>query len=187
MGLGAGQIVLDVDLDQIERSSSDKPICRLIASAAQSIPDTTVTAITFASESIDTHGFFSSGVSTTRITPNVAGYYRARGTVYMAASNTFVNINCYIRKNGSTIVPPAGRAGGMLYSSNTNSGASGTVLNLAAQTASVSTDLFVDMNGTTDYLELCIQMDTSQNVALNTNQSSQFSCVVELGYERALA
>ncbi len=179
MGLGAGQIALDVDFDEVEKASSQKPIVRLVQSSGQSLADNTAIALTFTSESIDTDGFFSAGVSQTRITPTKAGYYRVKGSFIMQGSATYVNLFLFVRKNGSTGIPPGARLGGL--------SATGAPTNaIVAAQATVNCEVFVDMNGTTDYLELIAQHDTTQNIALSTSVSGAYSPTFELEYMRSL-
>lgn len=177
MGLGAGQIPLDTDFDEIEQASNQKPLIRLVANATQSIADNTATALTFATEDIDTDGFHSTSVNTSRVTPTVAGYYRFYGTVFMGGRTDYSTISVVIRKNGSTNMAPAGRVGG---------GASFSGAAASAQVCSVPCDVLVDMNGTTDYIELVVTQDNVANVSVSTNQSSQFSSTLQGHKERDL-
>lgn len=163
MGTGAGQIVLDTDFDSIEQGSSLRPVCRVVANAVQSIPDNTQTALTFGQEDFDSHSFHSTSSNTSRITPTVAGIYRFYGTVHLSARNDWTSVNVIMRKNGTTSPAPAERAG-----NNANSIA-----------ASWATTLMMDMNGTTDYMEVTVIADNTLNTATNTNQSVYFSSVFE--------
>lgn len=166
MGLGAGQIVLDTDLAAIVAGTTDKPIGRLVASGTQALADNTRTSITFTAEEIDTDGFHSTSVNTSRITPTKAGYYRFYGTVFFEAQTTPSISDCNFRKNGTTSLAPAGRAQGY------------------TQAFSLSTTCVQDFNGTTDYIELQALQDSAG--ADNTNQSVQFSSVVEWEFVRDL-
>lgn len=52
------------------------PMLRMRQVTAQNLPNGTWTAITWDKEDIDTHGFHSTAVNPTRITPTVPGWYR---------------------------------------------------------------------------------------------------------------
>jgi hypothetical protein len=171
LSTGAGQIVLDTDFDAIEQGSSQRPVCRVVANAVQSIPDNTQTAITFGQEDIDTHGAHSTSSNTSRVTPTVAGIYDARGTIHLSARGDYTAVNVIIRKNGTTNIAPAERAGN----------------NTAIVASSWATSVLIDMNGTTDYLEITILEDNTLNTAVNTNQSVYLTCVFEVVYVRGPA
>ena len=159
MGTGPGQIVDDTDFSGISASGSTKPIGRLVASGTQALADNTDVAITFSVEDFDTHGFHSTSSNTSRVTPTVSGYYRFWGTVYFASQTTPVVSEARLRKNGSSNLAPAWRA----------------VPSTVAFSASFT--LQIDMNGTSDYIEMIGKQDSAG--ANNTNQSFQFSSVLE--------
>lgn len=164
--MAAGDEIVWADISAISDLTVTRPIVRLVQTVAQSIPDNTITAITFTTEDIDTHGIHDTGSNTARITPNVAGYYEFRGTYFTGIPTTLVAIDCSIRKNGTTSFAPGerGNAGGIAQSQ--------------------STKAIVSMNGTTDYCELMALQDSSG--AVNTNVSSRFSSVFECIFIRSL-
>lgn len=168
----AGDPVYIADTAAIEDATTGKPLVRLVANAAQSLNDNTSTAITFAAEDIDTHGFHSTVTNTSRVTPTVAGYYRVRGTVVFGSRTDYSDVNVWIRKNGVTNMAPASRCG---YSGITTT---------AVETGIA--EVIVDMNGTTDYVEVVANQNNLANVAVSTNQSSQFSSALEVEYLRPL-
>ena len=143
------------------------PLVRLVATAVQALADNTAVALTFAAEEIDTHGFHSTVTNTSRVTPTVAGYYEVTGTVFFEAQTTPVVSSAWIRKNGTDNKPAAGRdvPGAQAFSLHTGA-------------------TLISMNGTTDYVELMAQQDSAG--ADNTNQSIQFSSVLEVKYVSAL-
>ena len=78
--------------------------CSLYKSAAQTISNTTFTALTFNSESFDTDAFHSTATNTSRITipAGKAGKYLLHGTIgYGAGSNGSTLRSAAIYKNGS--------------------------------------------------------------------------------------
>jgi hypothetical protein len=162
---------------------AEPPLCRVTASGVQSLADATQVAIQFAgSDDIDTHGMHDAVTNNTRFTPNLPGYYRFNGTYFTASlvNGSVVDVN--VRKNGSTNLPPADRKGGASGHTVTTSGTPSTIG--GSNAFSTSTSVLVEMNGTTDYVELVARQDS--NGARDTNQSSQFSCVFEGKFERPL-
>lgn len=166
MGTDAGQIFLDEDIDSIKAASDEKPVVFVYLSGTQSIPDNTITALSFGSENFDTHGFHSTSVNPTRITPNVPGIYRVTGTAYLAAATDYTLVRVSARKNGS-VQAPAGQSG-----EDVNSIASWFFTTL------------LEFNGTTDYVEMVITQDNSANAARNAQASNPLITVFEMVYER---
>lgn len=179
MGLAAGQIILDVDLASIRASSDLKPLCRIYANAAQSMPNATTTAILMGAEDIDTHGFHSTSVNTARITPTVPGYYRFHGAGFLTARNDFSSINYWVRKNNVTNLAPAARVGGL-------AAAQGTAMPATGAIAGFHTQAIAMMDGVTDYVELVCQQANAASVAVNTNTANPWTSVLEAEYLRAL-
>jgi hypothetical protein len=177
--LAAGQIALDEDLLEIEKASSQKPIVRVVQSVVQSLAHNTATAITFSSETIDTDGFFNAGTSPTRVTPKRAGYYRVQGAVIFASNIAFTNMSAWIRKNGGTNLPPAGRVGGLAAQGAPASAPT-------AQAYAAATSCIVDLDGVDDYVELVGQHANTGSVSSNTNVSSQYCSTLELEFIRSL-
>jgi hypothetical protein len=162
MSTAAGQIVLDTDLDAVEQGSSQRPVCRVVANATQSVADATTTAMTFLQEDIDTHGMHSTSVNTSRLTPTVPGIYRFYTSVIFAGRVDWTSTQAFIRKNGSTQLAPADKKANSVN----------------AQAVSMATEAWVDMNGTTDYVESCVFLDNTANTATLSVQSTQQSCVL---------
>jgi hypothetical protein len=147
------------------------PMVRLVQQALQSIPNAIATAITFGagSEDIDTHGFHDTAVNPSRITPNVAGWYDVRGTVFFAsAAHNDVSLQAFICKN-NVIVPPGNR---IRWNATT------------ATQKSVEAYALVSMNGTTDYVE--IQTTQNTGAALNTQVGGGLNSALECRYASPL-
>lgn len=166
MTFAAGQIVDEDDMAAIEAASTQKNIGRLVASGTQALADNTTVAITFSTEEFDTGGFHSTVTNNSRVTPTVAGYYRFHGAVWFEAQTTPVTSAAFFRMNGSAVLAPADR----------------DTPGAAAQ--SRATTVLQPFNGSTDYIELCAVQDSAG--ADNTNQSNQFSSVMEWEYVREL-
>ena len=78
------------------------PMCKATKNAVQSIPNVTVTPITFQTEDYDTDSMHSTSVNTSRITVATAGVYTVTGFILSAASVAAYNY-LYIYKNGSAL------------------------------------------------------------------------------------
>lgn len=165
----AGAAAPASEINTIIAGSTDKPLVRLVASGAQSIPHNTTTVLAFSTEETDTNNFHDTATNNSRITPNKAGHYRITGTVMMAGRSDWTYIQAGVNKNG-TAVPPHNRVG-----PNANS----TV-------RAVSVDVTQQANGSTDYFELAVLHVNTGAVAVNTNQSSQFSSTFECEFIRDL-
>jgi len=166
---GDGLNVQDIVL--LEEYTIRKPIVRLIAQAAQSLPHNTNTAILYGagSESIDTHGLHDTAVSTSRITVQLAGYYTVRVHTHMAtASGTNYNqVTAAIAVNGTRVDPQAF----MRPDAASNAGA--TAATFAVVQLSVG-----------DYVEHFASQANGAATAQNTSASAGFRCVMELVFER---
>lgn len=177
----SGDPVVASDVGDLADDSSLKPIVRLVQTVSQSIPNNAITPLTFSGvDVIDTHNFHDPSVNNSRITPTKAGYYRVSGSVWMNASLTYTNIRVGIRKNGTTMQAPAVGVGGLAFQ-----GAPAS-----APTAQISGipigDVLIDMNGTTDYVELTVNQSNTGAAAFGTNTSSQFSSAFQLEFVRDL-
>lgn len=175
----AGDKILITDLSAVTSGSITKPIVRLVQASAQTITFNTNVAVQFTSETIDTDNFFNAGTSTTRVTPNKAGYYRVSGSLYMAASGAYSNVTCYIRKNGVTALAPAGRIGGLGFQGAPASAPT-------SQFAGVNCQVLIDCNGSTDYLELVAFQTNTGSANQNTNANGQYSSSLEVEFVRGL-
>lgn len=155
--------------DETASKTYEKPLCRLVQQSAQSLTSAADTAITFgtSSEDIDTHGFHSEVTNNTRITPNVAGYYKITGTVFFAASSSITSAMATISKNG-TVQPPRVRAKPDSQNWST----------------SVQVSMIQRANGTTDYFELLGTQSSAG--AVNTNVGGSFASVFEVEFLRDL-
>lgn len=118
----------------------NRPSVSLVQISGQSIANTTNTAITFTGEIVDTHGWHSTSVNTTRVTPTVAGYYLCIGQVAWTA-NTTGDRSCKFRKNGSAL-------DGAPY------GSAAALNGAAFLHGTVSAMAVIQCNGATDYIEL---------------------------------
>lgn len=152
--VAAGNKTYASDVNAAQSASSAKPLVHLVAQSGQSLSDATTTAITFGSgsEEIDTHGFHDTSSNTSRITPTVAGYYRFYGAVFFPGATDYSNMQCWIRKNGTTSLYPAARRENL---------ASNQAISLLCSSVAF-------MNGTTDYAELMALQDNTGSASRTT-------------------
>lgn len=129
------------------------PMIRLRQTVAQSIPNATYTAITFNIEDNDSYSWHSTTSNTSRVVPTYPGWYRGWYSLgYQNTSGGSFRIGG-IQKNG----------GGAISRSRRDS---------KPPTASTLTlykgiPFFIDVNGSTDYIEVLMYQDTG--AAMNTN------------------
>jgi hypothetical protein len=167
MGTGSGQIVLEYDFRYIANRTFRKPIGRILRpSPAAGLVDNTYTAIAFTSEDYDTHGFHSTSVNPSRITPTIPGYYRFKGSAFFSAQSTPVHSDWHFRMNGISQLPGGGRMPG--------------------QTSAFGGVAFACMpfNGVHDYIEFIMRQDSAGGD--DTNITSPFIPVVEWEFDRDL-
>jgi hypothetical protein len=134
--VAAGDEITALDITTLEDYTIRKPVGFMQQAVGQSVPDATLTAITFTTETFDSHGYHDTAVNNSRVTPTLAGYYRFAGAYWSLAQTTPVNLDASIRQNGSSTTPGGIRQLG------------------AATTNSMWAETILAMNGTTDYVEL---------------------------------
>lgn len=161
--------IVETDLNTAEATIL-KPLVRMVQTVIQNLPDNTNTAITFTTEEIDTHGFHSTSSNTSRVTPNVAGYYRCTGVVYHSTNTAITARAAWFRKNGTTDLSPAVRKANVVNAVNT----------------SLEVTCIVAMNGTTDYVELIAYQDNTSSSTLTTAIASQYASTFEMEFLRKL-
>ena len=167
--VASGAPILASTINDIIRGTLNRPTGRMVASAAQALADNTQVAILFAAEDFDSANFHSTSSNTSRVTPSKAGQYRFTATGFFEAQTaTTVVSDVNIRFNGATNLAPGARVG----------------VPPAGQAFSLSCTVLIEMNGTTDYIELIMRQDSAG--ADNTNQSIQVSSALEWEYVREL-
>lgn len=177
MGTGAGQIVDELDFDEIEEASNERPAWRLVQAAAQSLAHDTDVMLTFGTGStvIDTHNFHDEATNNTRVTPSVPGIYVVTGVGFFEPVNNVIRLECAIALNG-TIQHPRMRE---VHMRDSAGGANDLTSDSASRTTPRSWGMF-QMNGTTDYFELMARHTRQTAASLNTTVSG-FASVFE-GY-----
>jgi hypothetical protein len=164
------------DINTLITLTLNRPLVRLQQQSTQSIPSLTDTAITFGvgSEDIDTHGFHDTSSNTSRIIPNVAGYYQLTGNVWWGNDADLKSYHAAIAKNGSVVARNR-----VLLSNNAS-------FVTDATSRSHSAFAILSANGTTDYFELMGQQQQIAAASLSTNAGGSFSSVLECIYLRPL-
>ena len=114
-------------------------------SSSQTLSSATTTKIQFQTELFDTNSNFDS-TTNYRFTPTVAGYYQVNAAVQVAVA--FTGGTIYLYKNGSGV-------------------ATGMAVNASGGTFILS--YLVQMNGSTDYLEVFANLAIGQALAGGTN------------------
>ena len=170
----AGDIILYSDVLALINATLQKPKVKLVQQTAQSLTHNTDTPLTFGtgSEVIDSRGWHNESSNTTRVTPDIPGWYLCIGLVFVEGANTVTNIGACVRLNG-TVQSPRQRM----------------PIPATTFTKSVQITNSVPCNGTTDYLELAgYQFDTTAGTPLNRNTTvgGSFASVFEVIYDRAL-
>lgn len=162
MTVSGGDIIYAADLNDAVGLLRGLGI-RLIQQSGQSLTSGSPTAITYGSGSEDFHfnngtSWHSTSSNTSRVTPDVAGYYICEAHTHMAVGATsYTQINAAIGVNGTRVDPQQ-----VLRP------ASGT----PATSASVSA--VVHVNGTSDYIEhFGAQTSGGSN---STSSTSTFRC-----------
>lgn len=153
MGLGAGQIVYEDDFKGAR-------FCQLRQlSPGQTIPNNTLTALTFGagSEDFDDDNWHDTSVNPTRITPTIPGVYRARVKVVWSFNTSITACYCSLGKNGSAI----DASGNHKPNSTNNVATFGGVV-----------EALVYMNGTTDYIEGSAAHVSTGSVSQTTNSAA---------------
>jgi hypothetical protein len=132
------------------------PAFHASSNVGQTINNATDTKVQINVELFDTDNCFDP-TTNYRFTPTVAGYYQVNGNVIYAGGATGGNVFARIHKNGSTYA-----LGGL-----GNTGAVGVG-------AAAHVSALVDMNGTTDYLELYTSQFFGTSKALQTGSDSVY-------------
>ena len=169
--MAAGDPITSSDAWTVADYTTNKAMVRLVTNATQSLASGADVAINFATEDWDTIGAHDNTTNPSRITPNVAGYYKITGSLAMSSSALYNTIDVWIRKNGTTMIQPFVRT-------------------VEAQIAGIrvkQVSCTVTLNGGTDYIELMgRQTQTSGGAAVNTQASIGVFSVLEANFERPL-
>jgi hypothetical protein len=161
--VSAGAPILSSDINTISSYTVSKPIVRLVQSVAQTgLASNTQFTLTWTSEDIDTNGFHDTSVNTSRITPNVAGYYRVSGFVHVGARSDWQLIYARFRFNNVTNISPSDQRIPGAFSFG----------------PTAYTTAMVTMNGSTDFVELVCTATNTAAATFSTVVSPADQCSV---------
>jgi hypothetical protein len=152
--------------EAVEDALSNPGVCRLVATATQTLNHNTRTALTFAAEEIDSRNWHSTSVNTSRITPDRPGRYGLSGSLYMGGRADYTLIVADLAKNGTAL------ASAEREQPNTQNSARSVAPPFTIVTA----------NGIGDYFEIYGTQTNGASANQATNQSSQFSSTLQLIY-----
>ncbi len=120
------------------------PAFEAYLSSDQSLTDATTTKVQFNTEIFDTDSAYDNSTNY-RFTPTVAGkYYVSSGLKLEAGSDVIQNVTLFIYKNGSSYKRS-------VFFTNTHQPDAFDIIN----------DAIIDMNGSSDYLEIFVYVDVS--------------------------
>ena len=149
-GSGSGSNAITIDTSQnvsIPKGVSGIPAFSVYQGTTQTVTANVYTKVALNTERFDTNNNFDP-TTNYRFTPTVAGYYQINYAVYGTSTGTMVSVINALYKNGS------------VYEY-------GNLISGAGNPQLVGSSL-VYMNGTTDYLELYINVNGSGTVAATT-------------------
>lgn len=154
--VAGGDIIYAATINDILKYSINRRHCSLRQQSGQTITNGTETAITFGSgsEDFDDYGWHSTSSNTSRITPDIPGKYLAIGQVVWSFSTTITRCGVGLAKNGSTF-----DSSGNHKPNSTNGVATLGGVVIAE----------VDLNGSTDYVEVTGIHQSSGSVSQVTN------------------
>lgn len=153
-----GQVITDASLNA--RDMVGKLVFQAGRAAVQAIANNTVTAISWDTPTVDTLGAYSGG-SPTRFTPTVAGWYTFSG-IYSFASNSTNSRAGYWRLNGTSV----------------------NAVQIPGHSQSPTEtmpSISIQMNGTTDYVELGVYQDSGGSLNTVTGANKPFINVIYSG------
>lgn len=161
--VAAGDPIVASTINDLIGYGPNCPAGRLVQAVAQTgVVNNTTTAVTFTTEVYDTHGFHSTSVNTSRVTPTTEGLYRVKGAVSLAGAADYTSVESAILKNGTPQAP-----------------ATRILPGTTSSTIIIPVNIDVDCNGSTDYFEISFRLNRSGAGTGSTAVSSQFASVLE--------
>jgi len=141
---GGNAIITSDGSGNVTTSKINTPAFEVYLSADQSLSDATTTKVQFNTEIFDTDNNYDNSTNY-RFTPTVAGkYYVSSGLKLEAGSDVIQNVTLFIYKNGSSYKRS-------VFFTSTNQPDAFDIIN----------DAIIDMNGSSDYLEIFVYVDVS--------------------------
>ncbi len=149
------------EIYDVVRWMLEPPMCKVRQTVAQSIPNATWTAVKFETEDVDSYNWHNPTTST-RVTPNIPGWYRGWYSVSFAGSNVGNFRTAYVTKSGTV-----GRARRDQRPTTASSSPVGSFLR--------GIPFYMPMNGTTDYLEVMCFQDSGGSLNISLASTPQFA------------
>ena len=146
-------------------SGQNYPAFKAYNETTQNLSDDTFTKVVFATEVFDTNNCFDNSTNY-RFTPTTAGKYFvfSQLTLNSSANTSVAYCNALIYKNGSSTFD-----GNLIHRMDFNATANYTKSN------AFTISSIIDMNGSSDYLEIFARMNITSGTPSITNDQSQFS------------
>jgi hypothetical protein len=134
------------------------PAARAYNTSAQSIPNSTDTALTFNTDRYDTDNIHSTTTNTSRLTAQTAGIYAVTGEVIFAGNSSGTFRDLYVRLNGTTTVVQQNTKPDAAYNTR----------------ATITTMYYLNAG---DYVELMTYQDSggALSTVVNSPESPEFS------------
>lgn len=165
--VAGGDIIYAATINDILKYSPNKRFCQLRqVTTGQTYTHGTGAVLLFGSgtEDFDDYGWHSTSSNTSRVIPDIPGVYKVTCKVTWAASTTITSASCNVLKNGTTF-----ESSGSHKPNATNTLA--TFGGIASG--------YVQLNGTTDYVE-------GWTIQFSSGSASQTTNVVTSGYTTLL-
>jgi hypothetical protein len=157
MTVSAGGIIYASDMNRALRGGPERPLCILRRTTMPFSVANNGVVVPWDVETEDTHGWHSTSVNTSRITPNVAGWIELSGALSWANTSATGRRATAFRFNGATTY-----YGDIIVG--TTVGNTGTTHNLE-----------LEFNGSTDYVELFAYQNSGGAYDVADATSSFFS------------
>ena len=165
-----GTVTLGSSGDQFTLATGAKssflyPAFKAYNETTQNLSDDTFTKVVFATEVFDTNNCFDNSTNY-RFTPTIAGKYFvfSQLTLNSSANTSLAYCNALIYKNGSSTFD-----GNLNHRMDFNATANYTKSN------AFTISSIIDMNGSSDYLEIFARMNVTSGTPSISNDQSQFS------------
>lgn len=155
--VAGGDIIYASTVNDLIRYGPAKPICEVRHTSGATVTNATDTRIDMNGEVFDDLGWHSTVSNTSRVTPTIAGRYKVTLLPVYAFNTAMTGTQPKVYKNGSLY-----RAGGSVKPSS------------GSNTATYGGEMtcYVDMNGTTDYVEGYTYQTSTGSVSQTLNGSS---------------
>lgn len=159
MAVASGGIITAADMNRALRGGPERPAC-IVRRASGSMPHSIANngaVVPWDVETLDTHGWHSTSSNTSRITPNVAGWFELTAVLTWANSSATGRRATAFRKNGAGTVYPS------------------IILGTTVGNTATYGGIELDANGTTDYFECFAYQNSGGGLNIDDPTSTYFS------------